>query len=79
MSMRDLAAHVESPSEAHAMVMTAGAAAAHMALLIIERARLREELRMENGQAVIGGRDADSAVIDAAVSAWKTVYAFRGL
>jgi hypothetical protein len=77
--MRELASGVESPAEAHAMVVTAGVSAAHMALMIIKRAQTRQNIIDESGVDVIGGRDHNRQVIDAAIAAWETVYAFRGL
>ena len=78
-TMRDMARDVETPGQAHAMVVTAGASAAHMALMIIERARIRTELLHEGDPFEMSELHAEYAIIDAAVEAWKTIYAFRGI
>ena len=80
MTMRDMARDIETTEQARAMVITAGPSAAHMALMIIERVRIRQQLDVENTRDWDIDRQAQhQALIDAAVEAWKSVYAFRGI
>jgi hypothetical protein len=79
MTMRDMSKDIETPEQARAMVITAGPAAAHMALMIIERVRIRQELDAEAPGWSGDIPRQDLALIDAAVEAWKSIYAFRGV
>lgn len=79
MTMRDMARDIETPEQARAMVITAGPSAAHMALMIIERVRIRQQLDAELYEVINHVQARDQALIDACVEAWKSVYAFRGI
>lgn len=79
MTMRDMAREIETPEQARAMIITAGPSAAHMALMIIERVRLRQALDEETGISRVVPAGQDGRLIDACVEAWKAIYAFRGI
>jgi hypothetical protein len=79
MTMRDMSRDIETPEQARAMVITAGPAAAHMALMIIERVRIRQELDAEAPGWSGPLERSDQALVDACIEAWKSIYAFRGI
>lgn len=79
MTMRDMARDIETPEQARAMIITAGPAAAHMALMIIERCLLRADLAAEHNDLPPYLVDDEMALMKSCVEAWKAIYAFRGI
>jgi DNA-binding transcriptional regulator YiaG len=74
--MRDLTADVHTPEHAHAIVITGGRDAAHLALTIVDHSMTRVEKLVQNGELSQEVLASDLAIVVAAIQAWRTVYAY---
>jgi hypothetical protein len=77
--MRELALDVHTPEHAHALVVTGGRDAAHLALTLVDCCMSRTEQRIQAGTLTEQLLQDDLRIITAAVQAWRTVYAMRGV
>lgn len=74
--MRELALDVHTPEHAHALVLTGGRDAAHLALTLVDCCMKRmESRRVRDDNHALEDYD-DLGIIIAAIQAWRTVYAY---
>jgi hypothetical protein len=77
--MRELALDVHPPEHAHALVITGGRESAHLALTLVDACMSRTEARIQAGTLTEELLAGDLRIITAAIQAWRTVYAIRGV